>query len=148
MLYTPHFLVGAAILKYVPNPVIGLPMALVSHILLDMTPHSDFDIEPGVTVKEFLNPKYKNRNFIIGSLLIDYILTTVSFVWILFRFQNYLLLAGGVVGILPDAMEQALMLVGIALPGWQTLFQNRVSMRYGFISYPIVSIIAIWFLIQ
>jgi len=54
MLYTPHFLVGAVILKYIPNPAIGLPLALLSHIALDLIPHNDFDIKPGMTIRDVL----------------------------------------------------------------------------------------------
>jgi len=61
MLYTPHFLVGAAILKYIPNPVVGLPLALASHIALDLIPHNDFDIEPGMTIRDVLLHDRKKR---------------------------------------------------------------------------------------
>src|SRR3989344_4848443 len=138
MLYTPHFLVGAAILKYVPNPVIGLPMAFLSHIALDMTPHNDFDLKPGITIKEFLHSDRKWRNKVMAILLIDYFLFFIAMVWLFHIFGNYWLLLGGVVGVLPDAVEQLLMLLGIALPGWQDKFQFRVSAKYGFISYPVV----------
>ncbi len=41
MTATAHALVGAAIATAVPNPVIGIPLALASHPLLDMIPHWD-----------------------------------------------------------------------------------------------------------
>lgn len=148
MLYTPHFLVGAVIMKYVPNPAVGLPLAFISHILMDMTPHNDFDIKPGVTLREFFGMEKKKRNFIIGALITDYLLTVISFIWVFFKFNNLILLVGGIAAILPDAIEQFLMVFDIALPGWQDKFQFRVSAKYGFISYPIFSIIAIYFIIK
>lgn len=144
MLYTPHFLTGAAILKVVPHPAVGLPLAFLSHIILDLTPHNDFDIKPGITLKEFFKFPSKRRNWILAAMGLDYCLTAISFIWLLTRFNNYWLLAGAVAGVLPDAIEQFLMLFGIALPGWQDKFQWRVSAKYGFISYPIVCLIAIW----
>lgn len=42
MLLTPHVLVGVAIAKAVPNPVIAVPLAVVMHFLGDLTPHWDF----------------------------------------------------------------------------------------------------------
>lgn len=146
MLYTPHFLTGAVILKLVPNPVIGLPLAFLSHIALDLTPHNDFDLRPGITLKEFFKMEKKRRNIIIAALSFDYILTAVLFFWLLITYKNYLLLLGGVVGVLPDAIEQLLMLFGKKLPGWQDKLQFRVSAKYGFISYPIVSFIALYLL--
>lgn len=148
MLYTPHFLTGAAILKLVPNPVIGLPLAFLSHILLDLTPHNDFDLRPGITLREFFKFPSKRRNIILLAMGLDYLFTAICFVWLLTRFNNYWLLTGGVVGILPDAVEQFLMFFGIGLPGWQDKLQWRVSAKYGFISYLVVSLIALYFLLQ
>lgn len=148
MLYTPHFLVGAVILKFIPNPVIGLPLAFVSHIVLDMTPHNDLDIKPGITLREFLSSDKKWRNKVLSIIIGDFILTMALFIWVLFTFRNYWLLLGGIAGVLPDAIEQVLMLFGIGLPGWQDKLQWRVSAKYGFISYPVVSIIALYFLLR
>ena len=143
MLYTPHFLTGAAIMKLVPNPVVGLPLVFLSHILLDLTPHNDFDLRPGITLKEFFKFEQKRKNIILTIMSLDYLLTIISFIWIFLTSNNYLYLAGGVVGVLPDAVEQFLMLFGVALPGWQDKLQWRVSAKYGFISYPIVTIAAL-----
>ncbi len=41
MLSTPHLLVGAAIVKAIPNPAISLPAAFASHFVLDSVPHWD-----------------------------------------------------------------------------------------------------------
>ena len=135
-------------MKLVPNPSIGLPLAFLSHILLDLTPHNDFDLRPGITLKEFFKFPVKRRNLILIAMGLDYLLTTACFVWIVTRFNNYWLIAGGVAGVLPDAIEQMLMLFGIPLPGWQDKLQWRVSAKYGFISYPLVSLIGLIILIQ
>lgn len=148
MLYTPHFLTGAAIIKTANNPYLGLPLAFLSHIILDLVPHNDFDIKPGITLKEFFKLEKSRRNLIIAALSFDYLLTAVSFIWLLVTFKNIWLIAGGIMGVLPDLAEQFLMLLGVALPGWQDKLQWRVSVKYGFISYPIVSLISLWVLIH
>lgn len=148
MLYTPHFLTGVAIMKLLPDPKIGLPLALLSHFVLDLTPHNDFDLKPGITLREFFAFPKKRLLIILGVMGADYLLAAISFLWILFHFHQFWLLAGGVVGVLPDLIEQFLMLFGIALPGWQDKLQWRVSAKYGFISYPIVSLIALLLLLR
>ena len=148
MLYTPHFLTGAVILKYIPNPVMGLPLAVLSHFLLDLTPHNDFGLRPGITPKEFWQTEKKSRNLIVAALFFDYFLCAAVFIWILFSFRSYLLLLGGIAGVLPDALEQLLMLFGIALPGWQDKLQWRVQAKYGFISYPVISFLALSLLLR
>ncbi|MBI2617777.1 hypothetical protein HYW55_06600 [Candidatus Gottesmanbacteria bacterium] len=146
MLYTPHFLTGAAILKIVPDPLLGLLLSFLSHFILDLTPHNDFDLRPGITLREFFRMEKRRRNIILLVMGIDYFFMVVSFLWILVTKSNYWLLVGGGVGILPDAFEQFIMLFGKKLPGWQDRLQWRVSAKYGFISYPIVSLIALYIL--
>lgn len=41
MLLTPHTAVGIAIGAAIPNPIISIPLSLVSHFALDMVPHWD-----------------------------------------------------------------------------------------------------------
>ena len=147
MLYTPHFLVGAAIANLVPNPVIGLPLSLASHFVLDVIPHTDFDLQPGVTIREILSYSKTRRLLIFGIMTLDGLVMVAAFLWLLFSRTNpWYLLVGGLVGISPDAIEQFLMIVGKPLPGFQNQWQWRVRMRYGFISYPIVCVIALAFL--
>ncbi|MBI4066756.1 hypothetical protein HY407_00075 [Candidatus Gottesmanbacteria bacterium] len=146
MLYTPHFLAGAAILKLVPNPMIGLPLALLSHFALDMTPHNDFDIKPGATLKSIFSKENKQRNFILAVMSVDVFFLIASFLWLLFTQNNYWLIMGGGVAISPDAIEQSLLLFGKQIPGLQYNFQWRVSKKYGFISYPLVCLLALYIL--
>lgn len=149
MLYTPHFLVGAAILKYVPNPAIGLPLALISHVVLDLVPHNDFDIAPGMTLKDVIKHDPFKRKMLFAALIIDGGLLFASFLYLITTTQNFLMLIlGGFVAILPDLIEQSLLLFGKTLPAIQDKFQTRVPMKYGFISYPVVSLIALWFLLR
>lgn len=44
MTATAHALVGGAIAASVPNPALGISLALVSHPILDMIPHWDFGL--------------------------------------------------------------------------------------------------------
>jgi hypothetical protein len=143
MLYTPHFLVGAAILKLVPDPRIGIPLAVLTHLAMDYIPHNDLDVQPGITFKALWNNK-KQRNYVLGILSIDWTLMGIAFLWLLFAKQNYWLIAGGFAGIFPDVAEQSLMLINIPLPGWFAKMQWVVSAKYGFISYPIVCAIALY----
>ncbi len=42
MLDASHAVIGASLAKLVPNPVLGLPLALVLHFAGDLVPHWDF----------------------------------------------------------------------------------------------------------
>ena len=147
MLYLPHFLTGAVIMKFSGSPAAGIPLALISHFVLDMLPHNDFDIKPGITLREFLRMEKRRRNLIITALVVDFIFAAIAFFYLFFAFKNFWLNLGGVFGVLPDLIEQILMLFGIALPGWQDKLQFRVSAKYGFIYYPVITAAAIYLLI-
>lgn len=41
MTATAHALIGAAIAAKIPNPYISIPLAIISHIALDLVPHWD-----------------------------------------------------------------------------------------------------------
>lgn len=43
MLDSSHALIGASIAKLVPNPYLGIPLSLLSHVLGDYVPHWDFN---------------------------------------------------------------------------------------------------------
>lgn len=147
MLYTPHFLIGSAITKLVPNPLIGLSLAFASHFILDFVPHNDFDLRPGVTIKEMLSYPAKRKLFIFGTMVLDGLLMISCLLWLFVRSGNpWYQIAGGLVGISPDLFEQILMILGVPLLGFQNQLQWRVSAKYGFISYPIVCLIALFIL--
>lgn len=148
MLYTPHFLTGAAIASFVPNPLLFIPLGVASHILLDLTPHNDMDIQPGITLKGIFKLPKKQRLLLFGVMGADFFLMGIAAFWLLFIRKDYVLFAGGLAGIAPDAIEQGMMLFGKSLPGWFDKLQWRVSKKYGFISYPIVSAIALVLLAQ
>lgn len=44
MILTPHILTGVAIITFVQNPILGLIFVLLSHYLLDLPPHTEYNI--------------------------------------------------------------------------------------------------------
>ncbi len=93
MLSTPHLLVGAAIIKVVPNPAISLPLALLSHFALDSIPHWDG------------SPKAPFSKKLIGWIMIDYAIGASLVLILTIGFENpsqYLLWLGAFLGTLPD----------------------------------------------
>lgn len=144
MLYTPHFLTGAAIVSLIPNPWVSFPLAFISHFALDIVPHNDFDLHPGVTFKEMLAYPPKRKLYIFGTMAIDAVLMGLFWLWIVATKPNWMVLSvGGLVGISPDLFEQILLLLGVPLLGFQNQWQFRVPAKYGFLSYPIVCIFAL-----
>ncbi|MDP2671243.1 MAG: hypothetical protein Q8P13_02160 [bacterium] len=93
MLSTPHLLIGAALVKAIPNPAISLPAAFASHFVLDATPHWDGSPHP---------PFGKKFYFWVG---LDY-LFGLFLIWWFARSnpQLPLIMFGGFLGTAPDFM--------------------------------------------
>ena len=92
MTATNHILTGALIGGLVKNPVLALPLAFLSHYVLDVLPHFG--------VRE--DAKLIFRNVLIG----DVILSLIALAWLAFSGQPnpWLLVACGVVGASPDLL--------------------------------------------
>lgn len=63
MLETPHVAVGAVIATKIPNPLIAIPIAFLSHFILDKVPHWNPHII--TETKKFGRPTLKSTNIII-----------------------------------------------------------------------------------
>ncbi|MEX0616891.1 MAG: hypothetical protein WD231_03730 [Candidatus Woykebacteria bacterium] len=127
MLSTPHILVGAAIVKVIPNPAISLPLAFLSHLLFDAIPHWDFSptLAPKTLFKIFLD-------YALGMLLV-FLLTLGSE-------NQILILLGGVAATVPDFILASFRLFNLQFLNFWPLsvfnkfhldIQNRVSPLWG-----------------
>src|SRR3989344_8131286 len=91
MLSTPHLLVGAAIVKIVPEPTISLPLAFLSHFVLDSIPHWDG------------SPKAPFNTKTTVGVIIDYIVgLSLIFIATAGLENQFLYFVGGFLGTLPD----------------------------------------------
>lgn len=91
MLSTPHLLVGAAIVKTIPNPVISLPLAFLSHFALDYIPHWDGSPKTPFSLKT------------TGWIIVDYFIGSMIVILLTVSLENQLLICfGAFLGTLPD----------------------------------------------
>lgn len=68
MLETPHVAIGAAIATKIPNPIIAIPLAFLSHFVLDKVPHWNPHII--TETKKFGHPTKKSTTIIIVDCVI------------------------------------------------------------------------------
>jgi hypothetical protein len=91
MLSTPHLLVGAAIVKVVPEPTISLPLAFLSHFVFDTIPHWDG------------SPKAPFNKKTTAGVVLDYALGSSLVYLATVGFDNqYLIWLGAFLATLPD----------------------------------------------
>ncbi len=102
MLITPHFLLGAVLAKKMDSLVLGLPLAYVSHFVLDFIPNWD------VGLTSVRNICIIAIDGIIAILMIN--LLSASFGRT--RRVRMLLWTGGFFGLLPDILSQGTKVLG------------------------------------
>lgn len=94
MTATNHVLTGAVIVSVVPNPVLGLTLALLSHFVLDALPHFGR-----------LKWAHNDRQFFVALATDCFLAASVLVVLCLTQPTNWVLLvAGGIVAASPDLM--------------------------------------------
>lgn len=105
MTATAHALVGGAIATAIPNPVIGLPLAALSHPLLDMIPHWDFgwgwrnknkfvltlqatfDLIIGVALAYYFFGKYTDLSYFFAAIFLSEVWDFMMFPYIAFGWK-------------------------------------------------------------
>lgn len=142
MLSTPHLLVGGAIVTIIPNPLISLPLAFLSHFLFDYIPHWDFKI--------YLRPKpllAASIDYLLGlSILYITSIDSVDLAFIVF---------GGLLATLPDFIMASVRVLNMQFLNFWPLsilnnfhheIQNRVNVFWGSLLSIITILISIYIL--
>ncbi len=96
MTATAHALVSGAIVAAIPNPVISLSLAFVSHFIMDLIPHWDFGTNWRSRSKAFTGM------IAIADTIIGF---TVTYLLFSGKVATPLLLTAAAVGNLPDWLE-------------------------------------------
>lgn len=144
MLSTPHLLVGAAIVRAIPNPAVSLPAAFLSHFILDAAPHWDG------------SPKAPFSKKVLGGVTADYIFGAALVYFISTGQPNQILiLLGAFLATLPDfimAFSRHFQTPLAKLPlinhfnKYHIHIQTNVRFTHGLITSSAVSLAAIIFL--
>ncbi len=140
MLETPHALVGMLVVTLIPNPLVSLPLAFLSHFAVDMLPHWNW--EPDARPLSLLG-------IVLDMILLQIITARVAF-------QSPLSLniaAGALFAILPDVLEAPYIFFGLEnryikkLTVIQKNLQNNVPIAPGIITQIILSAVCLLILL-
>ncbi len=104
MLETPHVAVGIAIAAAIPNPLISIPLAFMSHFILDMTPHWN----------PHLNSETKRYGQLTNStlLIIGFDLACAAILTAYIGRRDLIIYMASFAAILPDIVEGPYYLFG------------------------------------
>ncbi len=151
MLSTQHLLVGAVIVKTIPNPLISLPLAFASHFLLDSIPHWDAIAKVPFNSREVVTVI---AEYAFGVALV--IILTAG------RTDQELIWLGAFLGTLPDFITgtykylcryfpnvNLLKIPLIRLPNeWHWKIQKNISFNNGLVVSTLTTLLAIFILLS
>jgi len=92
MLIISHVIIGATIAKAIPNPLVSIPLAFLSHFLLDMIPHAQAPTGEGY--------RPNNKTYIV--VVIDIIASLVFLYFVGLSFEMLIVVFASV---LPDLLD-------------------------------------------
>ncbi len=125
MILATHAIVGATIANVIPNhPILGFSAALVSHYLLDMIPHDEYDISGLIDGKNKGLLKLSKKGIIHLSIIGADFLIGIAFSFFFFAKNDvrlYATILGILGGVLPDFLQ--LMYLKFKNQPWKS-FQN------------------------
>jgi len=93
---TPHLIFGAAIASKISNPFLALPLAFLSHFLLDMLPHDEYSIEN--VKKKRWNKSFFDFLKVFGDISFGFLLLY------LFSGKEAIIFAGAFAAMAPDGI--------------------------------------------
>lgn len=131
MLATSHALTAGVILKTIPDPKIALPLAFISHFVLDLIPHWDFMTDKNHHGNSWTLAKDgdlpKRTALASGDVFLGAGLTF----WLFGDLNPWLLLAAIIFSQLPDWLEMPYLFWGINFTPsvWARKFQHEFHSR-------------------
>jgi hypothetical protein len=88
-----HAVTGALVAAAIDKPVLALPAALLSHFAIDAIPHWNYQLDPRIARRQVV----MLADLVLSLALLLILALTVNA-------NPYLVIIGGLIGILPDTM--------------------------------------------
>jgi len=153
MLELPHTLVGITLAVKLGNPLIALPLSLISHFVVDLIPHWNPSLY--TEMKKYGQPTKKTTLIIIFDVLLS-----LSFgFWIASRFlpdytKTVIILLAAFLAVFPDVIEGFYFYLGvkskwlIRLVEFQHNHQGKAGFFLGSLTQLITILLALYILLS
>lgn len=151
MLELPHVVIGATIASKIPNPLISLPLAFLSHLLLDLVPHWNPEL--------YREHRQYGRPLRLSNLIViaDVILSLAAGFWIASRVlpniaQALVILFACFAAVVIDVIEGFYFYLGAKnkflknLISFQRRHQGRVPLTPGLLTQIITILLSLYIL--
>lgn len=106
MILTPHMAAGTALALAI-HPALGIPLAVLSHYILDALPHAEYNIDP---IKNLGSGKIKEAHQAALRIMLDGGGGFIAAILVasVLGYSPLLAAAGAIAGILPDGLTMLL----------------------------------------
>lgn len=157
MLATSHALAAGIILKLVPDPKIALPLAFISHFVLDLVPHWDVVSDRNRRGKPHQTHSLvgeRDRFKLIFWAGLDVLLGFGLTFWLFSSLNPWLLFGAIILAQLPDWLEMPYYFWGLHLPlsvstkKIQSVVHARTSLPWGLLIQLIVILPLLWWVLR
>lgn len=153
MLELPHVVVGATIATIIPNPLISLPLALVSHFITDYVPHWN----PSIGTEKRKNGHVSQKTFWI--IVFDCVAALLVGSWLASRFMPdtsrvITILFACFLAVAPDVVEAPHFFLGWRNPwidkllAFQKAHQWDLKLPWGIVTQVFVVLICFYFILS
>lgn len=129
MLTIPHAIVGVAIVSQVPSAIVSLPLAFMSHFVLDMVPH--WNPHLNTEIKKYGKVTKLSKFIIYADSTIAVTITLLLSLFLSERglISPFLVFAGAFMGVMPDLMEFPYFFLGARDKISKTLLKFQKSIQ-------------------
>ncbi len=111
MLETPHVVVGATIATKIGNPFLAIPLAFLSHFVLDKVPH--WNPHLNTEIKKYGKPTKNSTIIVVGDVVLSLVLGGLIASHAPTQMQSLNVLFGGFAAVLPDVIEGPYFFLGV-----------------------------------
>ncbi len=135
MTATAHALIGASLAAKVVNPLLGIPLAIISHFILDLVPHWD----AGTNHRKKTKTRLKIEA--TADVLLGFGLSYLFFAWTVNPIYLFVMI---IAAQLPDWIEAPYWIMGVNLPPFTWMYQishrvqSRMQLPWGLVTQIIV----------
>lgn len=150
MLTTSHALMAGVILKAIPDPKIALPLAFISHFVLDLVPHWDLMTERGNGNAYSTLAKEKNLSKLAFWATMEMLFGVGLTFWLFQNLNPLILLTAILVAQLPDWIEMPYLFWGIKftpsilVKRFQSRTHSRLSLPWGLVIQIVIFLPLLW----
>ncbi len=134
MILTPHAIIGASLANIIPdNPALGFGLAFLGHYVLDMLPHTDYEVDNFVDKEtKTVRSIFKNSRALLDFLFIifDFIIAVFLCILLFVRDEKTAIIT--LVGIMGGVLSDFFQFLYLKFKNQPWIFFQKIHKKFHF----------------